>query len=281
VAGILYIVATPIGNLEDFTFRALRVLKEADLIAAEDTRHSRKLLDHYGVKTPLTSYHEHNERSKAQHLITRLQRGENIALISDAGTPALSDPGQRLVQECIRADITVSPVPGPSSLLAALTTSGLPMDRFVFEGFLPAKTGERREKLHALRSQTRTVVIYEAPHRLMQTLEDIREALGERQIVIAREMTKMHEEFARGTAAALLERFREREVRGELTIVISGATDAVPPERDLVISEIRRLQNQGMKVKEIASSLGEKYRLPKREVYRLTLDLEKSLADDD
>ena len=273
--GVLYIIATPIGNLEDLTFRALRILKEVDLIAAEDTRHSRRLLDHYGIKTPLTSYHEHNERSKARHLVERLQRGENIALISDAGTPLLSDPGQRLVQEASGAGISVSPVPGPSALVAALSASGLSMERFAFEGFLPAKGKERREKLQSLCAEARTLVFYEAPHRLKESLVDIAAIFGARQMVLAREMSKVHEEFLRGSPGDLITELAEREVRGELTLVIAGATGE-PAAAETIRAEIRKLKSDGMRVKDIAALLGEKYGVAKREIYRMVLDLEEA-----
>ena len=272
--GVLYIVATPIGNLEDLTFRALRILKEVDLIAAEDTRHSRRLLDHYGIKTPLTSYHEHNEQSKARQLVERMQRGESIALISDAGTPVLSDPGHRLVREAIRSAILVSPVPGPSALLAALSASGLSMEPFVFEGFLPAKRKERREKLQSLRAQARTLVFYEAPHRLKESLEDIGAIFGNREMVLAREISKVHEEFLRGSAIDLIAKLADRDVRGELTLVIAGAADE-PAATEEITDEIRKLKGQGMRVKEIAALLGEKYSVAKREVYRMVLQLEE------
>jgi len=275
VPGVLYIVATPIGNLEDLTFRALRILKEVDLIAAEDTRHSRRLLDHYGIKTPLTSYHEHNEQSKARHLVERMQRGENVALISDAGTPVLSDPGHRLVHEAIRSGIAISPVPGPSALVAALSASGLSMERFVFEGFLPAKRKERREKLQSLGAEARTLVFYEAPHRLKESLADIGAILGAREMVLAREMSKVHEEFLRGSAGDLMTQLADREVRGELTLVIAGATGE-PAAAEQIMAEIRKLKSDGMRVKEIAALLGEKYSVAKREVYRMVLEIEEA-----
>jgi 16S rRNA (cytidine1402-2'-O)-methyltransferase len=276
VPGVLYIVATPIGNLEDLTFRALRILKEVDLIAAEDTRHSRRLLDHYGIKTPLTSYHEHNEQSKAQHLVERMQRGESVALISDAGTPLLSDPGHRLVQEAIRSGISISPVPGPSALVAALSASGLSMESFAFEGFLPAKRKERREKLQSLRAEARTLVFYEAPHRLKECLEDIGAILGDREMVLAREITKVHEEFLRGSAVDLIAQLADRDIRGELTLVIQGASGETSVAQELVMAEIRKLKSDGMRVKEIAALLGEKYSIAKREVYRMVLQLEEA-----
>ena len=275
VPGVLYIVATPIGNLEDLTFRALRILKEVDLIAAEDTRYSRRLLDHYGIKTPLTSYHEHNEQSKARQLVERMQRGESIALISDAGTPVLSDPGHRLVREAIRSAILVSPVPGPSALVAALSASGLSIEPFAFEGFFPAKRKERREKLQSLRAEARTLVFYEAPHRLKESLEDIGAIFGNREMVLAREISKVHEEFLRGSAIDLIAKLADRDVRGELTLVIAGAADE-PAAAEEIMTEIRKLKGQGMRVKEIASLLGEKYSVAKREVYRMVLELDET-----
>lgn len=274
MAGILYIVATPIGNLEDLTFRALRILKEADLIAAEDTRHSRKLLDHYGIKTPLTSYYEHNEKSKAPKLVERMQSGERVALISDAGTPLLSDPGYRLVREAIHAGIPVSPIPGPSALLAALSASGLALEAFAFEGFLPAKKRERREKLQSLSTEARTLVFYEAPHRLKESLEDIVAIFGNREMVLAREISKVHEEFLRGLGCDLIAQIAGRDVRGELTLVIAGATAGVAAP-EAIMAEIRMLKDGGMRVKEIAALLGEKHSLAKREVYRMVLEIEE------
>ena len=194
----LYIVATPIGNLEDITLRAIRILKEADIIAAEDTRHSQVLLNHFDIHKPLTSYHEHNEKAKAQQLVARMTRGQNVALISDAGTPVISDPGYRLVVEAIAAGIRVIPIPGPSALLAVLGASGLPTDEFVFGGFLPAKKQSRRLQLQELRNEHRSTVFYEAPHRLKEFLDDLYAVVGDWRIVLAREVTKVHEEFLRG-----------------------------------------------------------------------------------
>jgi 16S rRNA (cytidine1402-2'-O)-methyltransferase len=272
VRGVLYIVATPIGNLEDITLRALRVLKEVDLIAAEDTRHTRILLNHFGIRTPLTSYHEHNERTKAQRLVARLGRGEQIALVSDAGTPGISDPGFRLVGETIRAGGRVIPVPGPSALTAVLSASGLPTDRFVFEGFLPAKKQERRERLRHLGEESRTMVFYEAPHRLKDSLRDLREILGDRDMVLAREVSKVHEEFLRGPISRVSREISDRQVRGELTLVVEGSSGESAVSEDLLKSEIRRLRGEGMRVKEIAELLGARYAYSKKEVYRLALE---------
>jgi 16S rRNA (cytidine1402-2'-O)-methyltransferase len=273
--GILYIVATPIGNLEDITLRALRVLKEVDVIAAEDTRHTRILLNHYGIQTPLTSYHEHNERTKAEALVKRLLQGEDMALVSDAGTPSISDPGFRLVVQAVRAGIQIIPLPGASALTAVLSASGLPTDRVVFEGFLPAKKKQRREKLQALRDEARTLVFYEAPHRLTEALDDVHELLGDREAVLAREVSKVHEEFLRGHVSELIRVLRRREIRGEVTLIISGSAGESRVTEDRLKAEIRELHLRGMRVKEIAEVLGEKFGYPKKEIYRLALVGEK------
>jgi len=273
--GILYIVATPIGNLEDITLRALRVLKEVDVIAAEDTRHTRILLNHYGIQTPLTSYHEHNERTKAEALVKRLLQGEDMALVSDAGTPSISDPGFRLVVQAVRAGIQISPLPGASALTAVLSASGLPTDRVVFEGFLPAKKKQRREKLQTLRDEARTLVFYEAPHRLTEALDDVHELLGDREAVLAREVSKVHEEFLRGHVSELIRVLRRREIRGEVTLIISGSAGESRVTEDRLKAEIRELHLRGMRVKEIAEVLGEKFGYPKKEIYRLALVGEK------
>jgi 16S rRNA (cytidine1402-2'-O)-methyltransferase len=276
MVGILYIVATPIGNLEDITLRAIRILKEVDLIAAEDTRHTQILLSHYAIGTPLTSYHEHNERAKAQPLVERLRRGENIALLSDAGTPAISDPGYRLIVEAIRAGVRIIPLPGPSALAAVLSASGLPTDRFVFEGFLPAKKQERKAKLEALRSETRTVVLYEAPHRIKESLVDMQQILGEREIVLGREVSKRHEEFLRGMLRDVIAQLTDREIKGEITLVVHGATDESKVSDEELKEEIERLTAQGIGVKQISEMIGERYRLSKREVYQRALQLRQS-----
>jgi 16S rRNA (cytidine1402-2'-O)-methyltransferase len=275
MGGVLYIVATPIGNLEDITLRALRVLKEADLIAAEDTRHTRALLNHYGIETELTSYHEHNERTKAHALVERLKRGEKIALVADAGTPTLSDPGYRLVREAVRFGIAVVPLPGPSAVTAALSASGLPTDRFAFEGFLPAKKAERRERLRGLREEKRTLIFYEAPHRLQESLPDLIDILGEREAVLGREITKIHEEFIRGRLSELKARLAERQARGEITLVVMGAAGEAAPSKGLLRAEIQKLRKSGLRIKEIATILGEKFSCSKREIYRLALDLKE------
>src|SRR3990167_1919272 len=272
VGGVLYIVATPIGNLEDITLRALRILKEVHLIAAEDTRHTRTLLDHYGIGRPVTSYHEHNEKTKARALVERLKRGQSIALVSDAGTPLLSDPGYRLVREAIKAAIPVVPLPGPSAMTALLSVSGLATDRFVFEGFLPARRGERRGRLGALREEKRTMVFYEAPHRLKESLGDLLEILGDREAVMGREITKIHEEFLRGRLSEIRARVESEEPRGEIALAVGGSEREAAPAQELISAEIEQLRKKGLRVKEIAELLGEKFSRPKREIYRLALE---------
>jgi 16S rRNA (cytidine1402-2'-O)-methyltransferase len=219
--GTLYIVATPIGNLEDITHRALRVLREVDIIACEDTRHTRKLLNHYSIKTKVISYHDHNERERAVDLLKALASGENVAIVSDAGTPSISDPGFRLVKEASTQGITVVALPGPSALIAALVASGLPTDEFFFAGFLPARSGARRTRLAELRELPATLIFYEAPHRIAATLRDALDMLGERAAVVARELTKIHEEILRGRLSELAERFgSEEKARGEIVLLI-------------------------------------------------------------
>ncbi len=269
--GILYIVPTPIGNLEDITLRALRILKEVDLIAAEDTRHTQHLLTHFGIDKPLTSYHDHNEREKAQALVERIKDGANLALVSDAGTPGIADPGFRLVSAAIRAGITIEPRPGASALATALSASGLPTDRFLFEGFLPAKKQVRKNKLQALRDCTATLVFYEAPHRLNDTLSDMQQILGERTIVIAREVSKVYEEFLRGTVSEVIHQLAGQDVKGEVTVVVHGSTSEARITEEQLRSDIQRLIGEGVGVKEISQLFGERYGLSKREVYRLTL----------
>jgi 16S rRNA (cytidine1402-2'-O)-methyltransferase len=218
--GCLYLVATPIGNLEDITLRALRILREADQIAAEDTRHTQKLLAHYEIYRPLVSYHEHNEMTRAPELLITLEQGGKIALVSDAGMPLVSDPGHRLVTLCLRHQIPVVPVPGPSALLAALSASGLPNEEFLFVGFLPARTGERRRALERLRIEDRTIIFYEAPHRIAECVAEAREVLGDRPACLAREVTKLHEEFRRGKLSEISESLEDRPARGEITLLI-------------------------------------------------------------
>lgn len=223
VTGCLYLVGTPIGNLEDITLRALRILREADQIAAEDTRHTQKLLQHYEISRPLVSYHEHNEMTRAPQLLIALEQGAKVALVSDAGMPLVSDPGHRLVALCLRHQIPVVPVPGPSALLAALSASGLPNEEFLFVGFLPQRSGERRRALERLRIEDRTIIFYEAPHRIAECVADAREILGDRPACLAREVTKLHEEFRRGNLSLIASSLEERPARGEITLLIGPA----------------------------------------------------------
>jgi 16S rRNA (cytidine1402-2'-O)-methyltransferase len=221
--GNLFIVATPIGNLEDITFRAVRILSEADLIAAEDTRRTKVLLARYNINTPMTSYHRFNIRSKTPYLIKLLKQGKNIALVSDAGMPGISDPGYELIKESIDQNIRVEPIPGPSAAITALAVSGLPTDKFVFEGFLPKKPGKKTKKLKELKTQQGTIIIYESPYRIVKTLEDIKEVLGNRQVAVCRELTKKFEEVIRGKAGDVLEKFREHRPKGEMVVVVEGS----------------------------------------------------------
>jgi 16S rRNA (cytidine1402-2'-O)-methyltransferase len=271
--GILYIVPTPIGNLEDLTLRALRVLKEVELIAAEDTRHTQHLLAHFGIKTALTSYHDHNERGKARTLVERLKSGASIALVSDAGTPAISDPGYRIVVDAIQAGIQVVPLPGASALTTALSASGLPTDGFLFEGFLPAKAQERKAKLQSLRGEVATLVFYEAPHRLLDSLAEMLKIFGDREIAVARELTKVYEEFLRGKLREVIGALADRDIKGEIVIMVRGTSGEAQVSDEELHGTIRQLAGNGMGVKEIAELLGERYGLAKKEVYKLALDL--------
>jgi 16S rRNA (cytidine1402-2'-O)-methyltransferase len=220
----LYVVSTPIGNLEDITVRATRVLREVDLIAAEDTRITHRLLDHLGITRPLMSFHSFNERKRVPELLDRLKSGESVALVTDAGTPGISDPAFSIVREAINGNIRVVPVPGASAVLAALIASGLPMERFVFEGFLPVKKG-RNTRLEGLREETRTIVIYESPHRIVRTVEDIVRVLGDRELAVSRELTKKFEETVRGTASSVLQELKKKTPRGEYVITIHGSEE--------------------------------------------------------
>ncbi len=228
IKGTLYIVSTPIGNREDITLRALRILKEVDLIAAEDTRHTGLLLRHYGIQKPLTSYFEGNELKKRDFILSKLKQGDRIALVSDAGTPGISDPGFRLIQLAIENQIPVVPIPGPSAVIAALSVSGLPSDAFLFKGFLPHKMKKRRDLLKELEDVRETLIFYESPHRISETLRDIYEVLGDREIVLTRELTKIYEEVLRGKVSEIQTHMGERKLKGEITLVISGKTRKKP-----------------------------------------------------
>ena len=219
---MLYIVSTPIGNLKDITLRALEVLKSVDLIAAEDTRHTKKLLAHYNIHTPLTSYFEHNKFVKGPYLVEQLKQGKDIALVTDSGTPGISDPGYRLIQFAIQNNVALTAIPGPSAVINALVLSGLPSDRFIFEGYLPVKSGARKKRIKEISGEKRTVIFYESPHRLIKSLQDIQEILGEREIVLLRELTKKFEQIIRASAASILAHFQKHKPRGEFVIAIKG-----------------------------------------------------------
>jgi 16S rRNA (cytidine1402-2'-O)-methyltransferase len=266
MSGTLYVVGTPIGNLEDITYRAVRVLREADLIACEDTRQTRKLLDHYGISKPVISYHEHNEAERTPELIGRLLSGAPVALVSDAGTPLVSDPGYRLVTASIESGIAVVPVPGPSAVLAALTASGMATDVFFFGGFLPAKAGQRRRALEAAQTIPATLIYYEAPHRIVETLEEIEQVLGERRVVMARELTKIHEEFLRGPVAEVRHQLAARgSIKGEITLLIERGG---PKADDRPLTEaVDDAERSGLSRMDAIKAVARERGLSKREVY--------------
>jgi 16S rRNA (cytidine1402-2'-O)-methyltransferase len=274
---VLYLVGTPIGNLEDITLRALRILKEADVIACEDTRQTQKLLNHYGVSTRTVSYHEHNEMTRAPELVVELEEGAQVALVSDAGMPAISDPGHRLISLAIRHGIPVVPIPGASAFVAALVASGLPTESFRFGGFLPARQGARRKELEQFRDSPRTQIFYEAPHRLQETLADVVEVMGpERQVVVAREVTKLHEEFLRGQAEELRQRLQEREIKGEITLLIRAAEDAgggpvaveMPPKKSVRSRVAELMQERQMDQKAALKVVAREMGVSKSAAYR-------------
>jgi 16S rRNA (cytidine1402-2'-O)-methyltransferase len=269
VAGTIYLVATPLGNLEDITLRALRILREVDLIACEDTRHTGKLLKHFEIDKPLISFHEHNEAERARELVERAARGVSIAIVSDAGMPGISDPGYRVVQESIEAGVTVIPIPGPVALETALAASGLPTDAFRFGGFLPPKATQRRKVLEGLADDPATLIFYEAPHRILNTLEDIVVTLGDRPTVVARELTKVHEEFLRGPASQVLATLNKRgSVKGEMTLLIGRGASA-GPAAGTIIERLELLIGEGTERMEAIKQVARERGVPKREVYRL------------
>jgi 16S rRNA (cytidine1402-2'-O)-methyltransferase len=272
--GKLYLVGTPIGNLEDITLRAIRILQEVDLIAAEDTRRTGKLLQHLVISTPQISYNEHNHHGRIQELINRLSRGESIALVTDAGMPSISDPGVELVQVAIAHQITVIPIPGGTAVISALAASGLPTERFVFEGFLPQKESDRASRLASFCSETKTIVLYEAPHRLLKTLTDLATVVGdEREIVLARELTKIHEEFWRGNVGGAIDLYtNERQPKGEYTLVLQGAaeTSLITSEAELK-QELQQLLAQGMTRSQASRQLAQLTSLSRREIYQLEI----------
>jgi len=271
MSGTLYLCATPIGNLEDITYRAARVLGEVDLIAAEDTRHTRQLLNHLQVQTPMISYHLHSREQREEELVNRMLAGESVALVSDAGTPGLSDPGEELVRRALAAQVPVVALPGASAVVVALTVSGLNTRRFVFEGFLPRRRGERERHLLSLRSETRTLVCFEAPHRLLATLEAMLAVWGDRQIAAARELTKRFEEVVRGPLEEVIAHFREYPPRGEFTLVIEGAVEAEAASGEMLAAaeaEMERLLQSAISPREAARQAGAQYQLRPRTIYQ-------------
>jgi 16S rRNA (cytidine1402-2'-O)-methyltransferase len=282
-SGTLYVVATPIGNLEDITLRALSVLRTTDLIAAEDTRKTAQLLKHFSIASPLISYHEHNETVRAPELVRRLQMGASIALVTNAGTPGVSDPGYRLVAAAASAGIRVVPVPGALAAAAALSASGLPTDAFVFEGFLPKKAGKRHRRIQSLASEPRTVILYESPQRIIALVEDLLPACGDRPAALAREMTKIHEEFIRGRLSEILELLKGRaEIKGECTLIVAGraAQEPAPWEtaREMIRAELAR-QSKGLS--EIVKDVAHTARLPRKAVYAEAMKIKAQLTEPD
>lgn len=273
-SGTLYVVGTPIGNLEDMTFRAVRILQSVDRIAAEDTRHTGKLLQHFDIQTPQISYYEHNRSQRQSEIVAQLQAGDKIALVCDAGMPGISDPGRDLVAACVAAEILVVPIPSATAATTALAVAGLPSDRFVFEGFLPAKGKERQKRLAACQNETRTLIFYEAPHRLIQTLSDLAAILGgDRPVVLAREITKLHETFTRTTLKEAL----SHQPKGEYTLIIGGSSD-----RELLTlsdaqikAEIQQLMQQGMSPSQASRQLAQLICASRREIYRLAIEWQK------
>lgn len=277
--GTLYVVGTPIGNLEDMTFRAIKILQNVDAIAAEDTRHTGKLRQHFQINTPQISYHEHNQQKRQEELLRRLREGESIALVTDAGMPGISDPGYDLVKACIEAGITVVPIPGVTAVITALVAAGLPTDRFVFEGFLPTQNKERNNRLEILKDERRTIVFYESPHRLIDTLTDLAEAFGEyRQIVLARELTKLYEEFWRGRIKEAISLYQgEKQPKGEYTLVVSGA----PEDKKELLSEaevreeLQKLFDRGISKSQASKQLAHLTSMPRRYLYEIALSFGK------
>lgn len=279
MAGLLYLCATPIGNLEDMTFRAIRILKEVDIIAAEDTRNSIKLLNHFDIKTPMTSYHEFNKYSKAETLVEMMKDGKNVAVITDAGTPGISDPGEELVRQCFEAGIKVSTVPGAAACITAITMSGQKTDRFVFEAFLPSEKKDRQRILDTLVNETRTIIIYEAPHRLLKTLTELRDVLGNRSITLCKELTKVHEAANKTTLEEAVERYTEEEPKGEFVLVIEGRTfeelrlEEIKAFEEMTIeAHMEMYVSQGMDKKEAMKAVAKDRGISKREVYSALLE---------
>ncbi|HWP91725.1 MAG TPA: 16S rRNA (cytidine(1402)-2'-O)-methyltransferase [Thermodesulfobacteriota bacterium] len=271
--GKLYIVSTPIGNLEDITFRALRILREVDIIACEDTRVTKKLIFHHQILKPLTSYHEHNEIEKAEELVALLESGKNVALVSDAGTPGVSDPGYRLVKLASEKGIEVIPVPGPSAAIAALSVSGLPTSSFAFFGFLPKSSKKRREFLEEIREHTETLIFYESPNRILETLKGILEVLGDRQVSVSRELTKMFEESVKGSISKVVKILEERnKLKGEFTIVVEGRSDEEKEaSSDIIKDQLKTCKDKGFTLKDSVKEVSQKCKVSKSKVYKEAL----------
>ena len=269
--GILYIVSTPIGNLEDITLRALRVLKEVDVIAAEDTRHSLKLLNHYSISKPLISYWGEKEKVKAEETLHMLNSGKTVALITDAGTPGISDPGNVLIRKAIEEGIRVIPIPGPTAVIAALSISGFSTDAFIFRGFLPVKASQRLRELQGLSLDPRTIVLYEAPHRLFETLADISEAFDDRRVVVIKEITKFYEEAFRGTANVVLELLESSKLAGEYVIILEGRPVEKLNTTEDALNEVKTLMKRGLRRKEAVKKIAEEYGISKKELYDKSL----------
>lgn len=267
--GKLFVVATPIGNLEDLTFRARRILSEADVIAAEDTRHTKVLLDYYNINTPTTSYHKFNIKAKTNEILKIISQGKSVALVSDAGMPGVSDPGYELIKGAIEAGIDVIPIPGPSAVITALAVSGLSTDRFCFEGYLPKKKGERSKALKKLKEEERTIIVYEAPHRLLETIEDVREVLGNKSIAIARELTKKFEEVVRGKVSEVINHFKRQKPRGEFVIVIEGK-EVLQKEKGVeeALKLAKELVKAGISKKDASRIVSKFFEVPKNIIYK-------------
>ncbi|MGM0420583.1 MAG: 16S rRNA (cytidine(1402)-2'-O)-methyltransferase [Bacillota bacterium] len=277
MTGKLFLCPTPIGNLDDMTYRAVKVLKEVDLIACEDTRRTGKLLKHFEIKNDLLSYHEHNEQERSREIITKLEHNMDIALVSDAGTPGISDPGEILVQKAVKAGITIIPLPGPSAVLPALIVSGFSTDRFVFEGFLPRKGEARENRLADLKLETRTTVVYESPYRTKSTVTDLAEIMPEREIVLVREISKLHEEILRGTTREMVQILQEREIKGEIVLVLSGRPEG-QVELELnnmsVLNHLKLLIDNGYTKKKAIKEVAEIRGIPKSQVYKEAIAIE-------
>jgi 16S rRNA (cytidine1402-2'-O)-methyltransferase len=275
--GTLFVLATPIGNMEDITLRAIRTLKEAALIAAEDTRHTRKLLARYEVSRPVISYHDHNKEKRTPGLIKKLKSGDSIALVTDAGTPSISDPGHYLVRAAIREAVPVVPIPGASALTAALSVSGLPTDSFVFVGFAPRKSAKRKQLLESLKGESRTLIFYESPKRLIGLVREIITLMGDRKAVVARELTKLHEEIIRGSLSNILETLEDRpSLKGEYTLLVGGGEGGEEFDRNLIVSDLRQLHLEtGRPLSDLVKDVARKYGLSRKVVYEEALKLKK------